>query len=404
MNPTTTINVGDVVKRREDNGNNVGYPVGTAPFSVQSFDGRYAIDIHGDKHAPESLELVTAATPAVEPRPFQVGDIVRRGIFGSNYTITRIDPNGNRPQHYGGAGGWDYSNNITLVTPVAVAPAAPHVWVAGDQFRRTVEGNGRRQPNHRVDGRVLTVRRPQHSNTGVHDTDGTAHLNENIEFVAPAPAVPATPRPFQVGDVVTGSMGEPRTIQSFEPHATRASVRTARYTNGSADPEDRLTLIAAAPEVPRPIRVGDTVRRMVGGGPAFVVQDIRQSGGMRRAPVAVAPNGATEYISELAVTVPASTAAERKLGATPEGDNIAIDDPRIAWIWADLGTYATGKDWCREYESLAAVLGIPGRKQKFSGNITIAGQRIAFTDIEADSADDARGIFRTRLTAELGAA
>lgn len=235
MNPTTAtthaFKAGDVVKRREGNNNNPGYRVGTAPFSIQRFDGRYATDSHGDQHSPESLELVAAAAPVTTgPRPYQVGDVVRRGTFGSNYTITRIDPNGTRPQYYGGAGGWDYANNITLVTPVESAPPA--------------------------------------------------------------------------------------------------------------------------------------LERKLGETPAF---------------------DTSKAIDDQVIAIP-------------------IDDPRIAWIWKDLATYADGKRWCTEYDRLAAAVGIPGRKKKFGGWITVAGQRVNFTDVEADSQAAAQVAFRKQLAAELAAA
>lgn len=70
------------------------------------------------------------------------------------------------------------------------------------------------------------------------------------------------------------------------------------------------------------------------------------------------------------VTTPAARrAARRALGKKPDDTEemtyIGIDDPRVQWIWEDLATYASRQHWCREYDTLAAAVGIPGRPQDF---------------------------------------
>lgn len=55
----------------------------------------------------------------------------------------------------------------------------------------------------------------------------------------------------------------------------------------------------------------------------------------------------------------------RKLGETPEGDHIAIDDPRIMWIWEDAGKVADNNGYCPTYDKLAEELGAPGRERTY---------------------------------------
>lgn len=80
----------------------------------------------------------------------------------------------------------------------------------------------------------------------------------------------------------------------------------------------------------------------------------------------------------------------RKLGDTPEGDHLPISDPRIQWIWADLETYANGKNWCPEYDKLAAAVQIPGRMRSWKAErivsgITIRANYKARSQAEADA-------------------
>lgn len=63
----------------------------------------------------------------------------------------------------------------------------------------------------------------------------------------------------------------------------------------------------------------------------------------------------------------------RKLGEVPEGDHIAIGDPRIQWIFDDMATYADNSGYCSTYDTLADELGIPGRPRDFTISETING-------------------------------
>ncbi len=56
----------------------------------------------------------------------------------------------------------------------------------------------------------------------------------------------------------------------------------------------------------------------------------------------------------------------RKIGTMPEeGEHLAINDPRIQWIWDDMARYADGKSWCGQYDDLCKDIGIPGRPQDY---------------------------------------
>jgi len=89
----------------------------------------------------------------------------------------------------------------------------------------------------------------------------------------------------------------------------------------------------------------------------------------------------------------------RKLGTTPtDGDVIAIDDPRVQWIWEDLAAYATRQHWCSQYDQLAEGVGIPGRTRTFS-----VSRRVGNLDIRASFEARSEAEAEAMLTAELAA-
>lgn len=70
----------------------------------------------------------------------------------------------------------------------------------------------------------------------------------------------------------------------------------------------------------------------------------------------------------------------RPLGQTPEdGEHIAIDDPRIAWIWADAAKAADTAGYCGTYDELADKIGAPGRERDFNVTVKINGMDGVFT-------------------------
>lgn len=87
---------------------------------------------------------------------------------------------------------------------------------------------------------------------------------------------------------------------------------------------------------------------------------------------------------------------KRKLGETPEGDHIAINDPRIAWIWKDTGAAANKYGLCSTYDSFADKLGIPGREREFTVTRNIGGFSVRRKFL-AQSQSDAE----TKFDAEL---
>lgn len=68
----------------------------------------------------------------------------------------------------------------------------------------------------------------------------------------------------------------------------------------------------------------------------------------------------------------------RQFGETPEG-MIAIDDPRIDWIWEDAAAIATKKGYCGVYDELADMIGAPGRERDFKIKRKVNGIEGVFT-------------------------
>lgn len=85
-----------------------------------------------------------------------------------------------------------------------------------------------------------------------------------------------------------------------------------------------------------------------------------------------------DHVNEFSVTLEA-----------PEG-GIAIDDPRIDWIWRKIAAYASYRGYCDEFDSLCDDLGIPGREREFTVEHTIGGYAVksrvtARSQVEADA-------------------
>ena len=87
----------------------------------------------------------------------------------------------------------------------------------------------------------------------------------------------------------------------------------------------------------------------------------------------------------------------RKLGETPEG-MIAIDDPRIDWIWRDAAKYASDRGYCGYYDSIAGELGIPGRERNFKVKATVHGITGTF-NVKARSKVEAERLFAAKIEA-----
>lgn len=62
----------------------------------------------------------------------------------------------------------------------------------------------------------------------------------------------------------------------------------------------------------------------------------------------------------------------RRVGEAPEG-MIAIDDPRIDWIWKDAAVIADREGYCSYYDSIVNKLGAPGRERDFNVKATVNG-------------------------------
>lgn len=85
-------------------------------------------------------------------------------------------------------------------------------------------------------------------------------------------------------------------------------------------------------------------------------------------------------------------------GVDTQERTIGIDDPRIQWIWEDLATYATDKNWCDQYDRLAKAIGIPGRPRDIKVSRVIEGLTITQT-FSARSKREAEELMDAALTA-----
>ena len=92
----------------------------------------------------------------------------------------------------------------------------------------------------------------------------------------------------------------------------------------------------------------------------------------------------------------------RRLGQKPEDTEemtfIDVNDPRVKWIWDDLGTYAENKNWCSEYDQLCARVGIPGRPRDFTVGYVVGGISIRAT-VKAHSQREANEMVKIALAA-----
>lgn len=84
------------------------------------------------------------------------------------------------------------------------------------------------------------------------------------------------------------------------------------------------------------------------------------------------PNDLVEYADP-------SKPRVRKLGEVPsEGEHISVDDPRVQWIFEDMGTLATQMGHCGDYDRMADRLGFPGRERFFKVTRDIKGLSATF--------------------------
>lgn len=105
-----------------------------------------------------------------------------------------------------------------------------------------------------------------------------------------------------------------------------------------------------------------------------------------------APNG------EVWITPPPKP-KPRKLGEMPtEGDHIAMDDPRIAWVWDDVAKHATDRGYCSTYDEISDKLGIPGREREIRVDTTMNGVRLT-AYVKARNVKDAESVLKAKLAA-----
>jgi hypothetical protein len=104
------------------------------------------------------------------------------------------------------------------------------------------------------------------------------------------------------------------------------------------------------------------ITKLVGTTEAWAKYTSWQSGGYgtREKPTIVVRLDNLVWVAD--GTPKAAKPKARKLGEKPDGDeHIAIDDPRIAWIWEDISKFAQVQRYCHEYDRITQALGIPGR-------------------------------------------
>lgn len=148
-------------------------------------------------------------------------------------------------------------------------------------------------------------------------------------------------------------------------------------------------------------RAGDSYpRRLEVGSIHLRVTRVYTDKVMARGPLLGAGEEASVYVWRQDIVTVNEGGTVRKLGLkpedTPEMTHIAIDDPRIQWLFDDMAEFATRQRYCSQYDQLCAQLGIPGRKRKFTGNTVIGG--VTFRgDVEARSQEEADVMVRTAL-------
>jgi hypothetical protein len=91
----------------------------------------------------------------------------------------------------------------------------------------------------------------------------------------------------------------------------------------------------------------------------------------------------------------------RKLGTKPEStedmEYLDINDPRIQWLFDDMGVYADQQGYCSQYDTLCVRLGIPGRPRDFNVNRTVNGIEIRAV-IKARSQREANEMFAAAMS------
>jgi hypothetical protein len=107
------------------------------------------------------------------------------------------------------------------------------------------------------------------------------------------------------------------------------------------------------------------------------------------------PEVIQKYFGELDPNTP----RPRRLGETPEG-MIDPNDPRIAWIFEDMGTIATREGYCGYYDTLADKVGFPGRIRDFTIKRDIGGFSVS-RKYKAKSRKEAEALFDAELKEAL---
>lgn len=78
----------------------------------------------------------------------------------------------------------------------------------------------------------------------------------------------------------------------------------------------------------------------------------------------------------------------RPLGQAPSG-GIAIDDPRISWIWDDVNSLAKAWNLCSEFNRFTRALDLPGPIKTFNGKVKITEDMTVTVKVEARSQAEA---------------
>lgn len=98
------------------------------------------------------------------------------------------------------------------------------------------------------------------------------------------------------------------------------------------------------------------------------------------------------------LAIDGSVPRKRRLGEKPEGDEfLDPNDPRLAWFWDDVSTYAAKSAYCSVFDQILRELHLPPRKQQWRAKGTIGDDIEVFADIVAVSQKEANEILAARL-------